>query len=90
MSLSDPALIALADHFGIARSFQDWKGRQTSVSEETVRAVLAGLGVDAATHELAEQALTEVHDRPWRRTLTPCTVLQEGQEGRIDVHLPAG
>lgn len=90
MSLSDPALVALADHFGVARSFQDWKGRHTIVSEETIRAVLAGLGVDASTPDRAQKVLVEVRDRPWLRTLPPCTVLREGQEGRIDVHLTAG
>lgn len=87
MSLSDPALLALADHFGVARSFQDWKGRQTTVSEETIRAVLTALGVDVSA---PDRALSEVRDRPWRRTITPCTVLREGQEGRVDIHLPAG
>lgn len=90
MPLTDPALVALAEHFGVARSFTDWKGRQTFVDDETIRAVLGGLGIDAGTAEKAEEALVAVEERPWRRTLPPCTVLRQGQEGRIDVHLPAG
>ncbi|AXE38285.1 4-alpha-glucanotransferase [Acidipropionibacterium virtanenii] len=90
MPLTDPALVALAEHFGVAQSFTDWKGRQTFVDEETVRAVLGGLGIDAGTSQKARAALVEVEERPWRRTLPPCTVLRQGQEGRIDIHLPAG
>lgn len=90
MALTDPNLIALAEHFGIAREFVDWKGRRTEVDEETVVAVLAALDVDASTPQAARAACQDVADRPWRRTLPPCTVLRQGHEGRIDVHVPAG
>ena len=47
MSLTDPHLTTLADHFGIARDYYDWKGQYTEVGEATVIAVLDGLGIDA-------------------------------------------
>ena len=31
MSLTDPHLTTLADHFGIARDYYDWKGQYTEV-----------------------------------------------------------
>ena len=69
MSLTDPHLTTLADHFGIARDYHDWKGQYIEVEEATVIAVLAGLGIDASTPELAEQACREVANRTWRRVL---------------------
>lgn len=90
MTLTDPNLVALAEHFGVSRRFTDWKGRSTDVEVDTVLAVLAGLGIDASTPQKAAAALAEVQEQPWRRTLAPCTVLRAGQEGRIDVHVPAG
>lgn len=90
MPVTDPHLTTLADHFGIARDYYDWKGQYTEVDSSTVVAVLAGLGVDASTPELAEQACREVADRAWRRMLPGAVVLREGQEGRVDVHVNAG
>ena len=43
MALSDPVLTELAERFGIATQFWDWKGRLTEVSDETVNAVLGAL-----------------------------------------------
>ena len=90
MSLTDPHLTTLADHFGIARDYYDWKGQYTEVGEATVIAVLDGLGIDASTPERAERACHEVTNRKWRRVLPGIVVLREGQEGRVDVHVNAG
>ncbi|MES9097100.1 4-alpha-glucanotransferase [Cutibacterium acnes] len=90
MSLTDPHLTTLADHFGIARDYYDWKGQHTEVGEATVIAVLDGLGIDASTPERAERACHEVTNRKWRRVLPGIVVLREGQEGRVDVHVNAG
>lgn len=90
MSLSDPNLVALADHFGIALEFYDWKGRRTQVAEQTVIAVLAELDVDASTPQRAAEELQRLRDDPWRRTLPPCVVVREHAEGRVDIHVPAG
>ena len=90
MSLTDPHLTTLADHFGIARDYYDWKGQHTEVGKATVIAVLDGLGIDASTPERAERACHEVTNRKWRRVLPGIVVLREGQEGRVDVHVNAG
>ena len=90
MALSDPALGELVDRFGISTQFYDWKGRHTQVGEQTVIATLAEFGVDASTPERARAAAQRVRDDHWRRIVQPCVVLRAGQEGRVDVHVPAG
>ena len=90
MALSDPALGELADRFGISTQFYDWKGRHTQVGEQTVVAILAEFDVDASTPERARAAAQRVRDDHWRRIVQPCVVLRAGQEGRVDVHVPAG
>ncbi|MDN5570786.1 MAG: 4-alpha-glucanotransferase [Propionibacteriaceae bacterium] len=90
MPLSNPTLGALADAFGISTEFWDWKGRHTQVEDATVVGILAGMGVDASTDEAASAALAEHGLRHWRRSLPPCTVVQQGQQVRLPVHVPAG
>lgn len=90
MALSDPALGELVDRFGISTQFYDWKGRHTQVGEQTVIAILAEFGVDASAPDRARAAAQRVRDDHWRRIVQPCVVLRAGQEGRIDVHVPAG
>ena len=44
----DPALELLARACGVATEYEDWAHRPVAVAEETVRRVLAGLGIDAS------------------------------------------
>ena len=90
MALSDPVLTELAERFGIATQFWDWKGRLTEVSDETVIAVLGALEVDASTPEAARRSLGDLDDRVWRRTLPPSLVTEEGQGIHVNVHVNAG
>ena len=60
MALNDPALAELAEHFGIAQEFWDWKGRHTEISDQTVVAVLKSLEIDASSPEKAREALEEL------------------------------
>ncbi|WP_342371903.1 4-alpha-glucanotransferase [Propioniciclava soli] len=90
MPLSNPTLGPLAEAFGIACEFWDWKGRHTEVDDATVIGILAGMGVDAGSDEAAAAALREHGLRHWRRALPPCTVVQQGRQERIAVHVPAG
>ncbi len=90
MAVVNPTLQALADHYGIATEFWDWKGHHTSISVDTVIKALAALDVDASTEELAEQALKETELAPWRRMVPPCVVTEEGSSASFDVHVPAG
>ena len=90
MALSNPFLRELASAFGIATEFWDWKGRLTEVTDETVIAILAGMDVDASDTEHAQAALAAQHERPWRRLLPPCVVVERGAARQVQVHLPDG
>lgn len=90
MALDDPALAELADHFGISQEFWDWKGRHTTISPDSVRLILKALGIDASTEDSAWAAVAQVRDKPWRRALPACTVVEQGQPARVAVHVRAG
>ncbi len=90
MALSNPHLAELADAFGIATEFWDWKGRLTEITDETVIAVLAGMDVDAHDPQAAAAALQVVRERPWGRVLPPCVVSEQGAPYRVLVHVPHG
>jgi 4-alpha-glucanotransferase len=90
MALSSPALSQLAEAFGIATEFWDWKGRLTEITDATVIAILAGMDVDASDPEHAQKALEELHQRPWTRTLPPFTITEQGVERPVLVHVPHG
>ena len=90
MALSSPALSQLAEAFGIATEFWDWKGRLTEITDETVIAILAGMDVDASDPDHAQRALEELRQRPWSRILPPFTITEQGVERRVLVHVPHG
>ena len=83
-------LVALASAFGVATEFWDQAGAHQEVSEDTVVAVLAALGVDATTPESIAAALHERRIRDWRRTLPPVFVVRQGDGATCWVHLPHG
>ena len=56
----------LAEQYGIATEFWDWKGRRTQVSAASVVAVLAAMGVDASTPQAIEQASRAKQEQAWR------------------------
>lgn len=90
MALSSPALSQLAEAFGIATEFWDWKGRLTEITDATVIAILAGMDVDASDPEHAQRALEELRQRPWTRTLPPFTITEQGVERLVFAHVPHG
>ncbi len=81
-------LVALAHAHGVATEYWDWQGRHTSVSAQTMRAVLAALGVDAATEDAVASSLADLDDAPWRRTLPASVVCREGWTPWVFVHVP--
>ena len=83
-------LVALAAAYGVATEFWDQAGAHQVVSEQTVVAVLAALGVDATTPASIAAALSERRMRDWRRTLPPVFVVREGDAATCWVHLPHG
>lgn len=81
------ALHQLADRFGIATEFWDWQGRHQQVSDHTIVAVLAAVGVDAQD---PDRALQFREDEVWRATVPDFTVLRAGAPRTVQVHVPAG
>jgi 4-alpha-glucanotransferase len=80
----------LAQEFGIATEFWDWKGQRIVTSDATIVAILAAMGINAADDELAENALEEHKNAAWLRTLPPCIVQTQGHGWRVYVHVPHG
>ncbi|NUR07565.1 MAG: 4-alpha-glucanotransferase [Nocardioidaceae bacterium] len=86
MSLS-PELTALAQSYGVATEYWDWKGHRVEVSGETVHRVLAAMGVHA---DDPAEALRRRHEEPWLRMLPPCVVAVRGEPHRFWVHVDHG
>ena len=80
----------LARRYGVATGFQDWTGRHVDVPETTLVAVLAALGVPAATEDERADALA-AHDRDyWTRALPPTIVARADSEASFWVHVTHG
>jgi 4-alpha-glucanotransferase len=86
----DVALRQLADAYGIATEFWDWRGRHVDVAAETVIAVLRALDVDASTPDAAAAALAEQQRAPWTRMLPPVVVTRQGWSPSVWVHVNHG
>src|SRR3954451_6087983 len=84
------SLVELARRHGVADTYHDWTGGHRVVAESTLVAVLAALGVPAATEAEREAALAD-HDRDhWRRTLPPVVVTRTGRPTSFWVHVTDG
>ncbi len=86
----DRAVRDLAEAYGVATEYWDWRGRHIAVPTSTMVAVLAALDVDASTVEAARTALADQEDAVWRRMLQPVLVIREGSATTFDVHVPDG
>lgn len=90
MNQMAPSLLDLADRFGISTTYEDWGGRRVEVPENTLIAVLAALGIDAAD-ETARNAARIAHEKAhWSRALPPTIVGQAGTRTRFWVHVTHG
>jgi 4-alpha-glucanotransferase len=67
----------LARVHGIALEFEDWWGKTVPVSPDTVVAMLAALGVEAADEQSAATAWQEIQHRQELEALPPCIVLRQ-------------
>src|SRR3954452_23405547 len=81
----DSRLRTLAEAFGVATSYEDWRRRPVEVAESTVRRVLEGLGVDV---EHPEQELRRAELRRQRRLFPPPLVAIEGEQTLVEVRGP--
>jgi 4-alpha-glucanotransferase len=80
----------LADAYGVATEFWDWRGRHLAIPVETIVAVPPAQGVDASSPDAAAAAL-EAHRRaPWTRMLPPCMVTRQGTAPTLPVQVTHG
>ncbi|BBX96440.1 4-alpha-glucanotransferase [Mycobacterium lacus] len=85
-----PSLVELAKRFGIATGYEDWTGRHVLVSEATLVAVLAALGVSASNERERNAALTAHLRSYWARRLPATIVARAGAQARFWVHVTHG
>ena len=79
----DEQLRELAQAHQVAVEFLDWRKRTVRPSPETLRAVLAALGVDAGSPAAVRDALREAERRAERPGLPPVTVVRQGAPARL-------
>ncbi|MHA9727367.1 4-alpha-glucanotransferase [Actinotignum timonense] len=80
----------IADAYGVATHYWSFAGEYVTVDADTLVAVLAAMGIDTSTPEAAQAALDTVDSREWRHVLPATTVVREGNEQIIRVHVPHG
>lgn len=85
-----PSLVELARRYGIATGYNDWTGRHVLVSEDTLVAVLAALGVAAGTEHERNVALTTHLRAYWARRMPATIVTRTGAPTRFWVHVTDG
>lgn len=83
-------LEALARACGVATDVHLLDGTYVQVSQETIVAALAAMGVRAANDDECFDSLIDLEDYVWRRPVPPVTVLRLGQSRQAPVHIPAG
>ena len=82
MSL-DEGLDRLAAEAGILSGYHDIWGRHHRASNETLRALLAAMGLDARDETAVARTLAARETQAWRRPLPPVAVTRLGQAPRI-------
>ncbi len=85
-----PALHRLAAALSVATEYGDWQGQHRQITDQTLKAVLTGLGVDVSTEESVEAALADQEELPWRRLLPPCLAFRSGRTVEVRVHPTQG
>lgn len=71
--MSETSIDSLAKRFGVARSYHGIDGRLHTVPDETIRAVLAAMNLDAGTDADAADTLAALRAKDQRRHL-PCVI----------------
>lgn len=85
-----PALLDLAERYGVSTDFWDWQGDRRVIDAGTLVAVLAALDVDASDEASIERSIAEAEIAPWRRAVPPTTVVRAGSAQQVAVHVPHG
>src|ERR1700710_1526445 len=83
----DPGLQSLAEAFGVATEYEDWRRRPVSVPEDTVRRVLTGLGVDV---DDPDRAVVEAEAHRHGRLAPPTVIVVADRGASIELSVPEG
>ena len=92
VSLDRPMLRRLADRLGIHASYLDQTGGQQRITSDATRErLLAAMGIDASTEELAAAALKRLRREASGRLLAPVRVVRQrsGAVRRVRIRVPA-
>ncbi|QFG21185.1 4-alpha-glucanotransferase [Actinomadura sp. WMMB 499] len=73
-------LAALARRHGVATRYSDWRGRETGVSPDTLRSVLAALGADVSSPAAVLAELERERELDRTRLLPPVVVVRRGED----------
>lgn len=78
----------LAQLYGIADSYFDYRGRPKQVSLESQSAILSALGVEVGDDAAAEAAIHEHEARRWTGFLPPVAVFTSGKPMSLPIAVP--
>lgn len=84
----DSPIRQLAQLYGIADSYLDYRARPKEVSLESQVAILAALGVAAADDTAAGDAIYQHETRRWTGFVPPVIVVGEGQPISVPIAVP--
>lgn len=87
------ALRHLAELNRVATSYYGFTGELMQVSEESLLRVLQSMALPVwpgCSNEAIYRAIEHAENLPWTRTLPVCTVVREGQEADIYIHVDDG
>src|SRR5689334_21354795 len=82
------ALHELSERVGILGEYFDVGGRRCSTSDDTRRAILHALKIDASTDDAAQRALDVIRQEEASRLFAPVRVVELGKPLRLDVRTP--
>ncbi|MDQ1633724.1 MAG: 4-alpha-glucanotransferase [Frankiaceae bacterium] len=83
----DPGLQSLAEAFGVATEYEDWRRRPVSVPEDTVRRVLTGLGVDV---DDPDRAVADAEAHQHGRLVPPTVIVVADRGTSVELSVPEG
>lgn len=90
MAMDSSALRELARDLGVGTDYWGWDGTRREVEDDTLCAVLAGLGTPVSGDEDIAALRAQRERAPWEETLPPVTVLRQDRESSIAVHVDHG
>jgi 4-alpha-glucanotransferase len=86
---SETDLDRLAELYGLEPSYTDFYGHHRHTPDATQRALLAAMGVAAATDAEVAESLREARTREWRRLIEPVRIFTSSEPMQVDFSLPA-